>query len=159
MRKTIVIAIVLGLIVASFGSTAAVAKKKKKKPAAPVRIERLVDFEYMCPCTGRLQIGTLDSPLGNFGGGAVPVGSDDLYITITAEDSSGNPVLVNVNQDDGTGANAPTGAICAGAEKGEPLALVPGMEIRLFIATGPCEDGSASVPMGGTLHLTLSNMP
>jgi hypothetical protein len=161
MKKALVLLLIVGLIAGSLLAPAAFAKKKKKKKAAPpepVRIERVVEFDYECPCTGRLQLGTLTGGDPNLGGGAIPIGADDLYLTAEAVDRSGLDVAVNVNQDDGTGANKGTGAFCTSTT--EPIALDPGMEIRLFIG-GPCADDptTPTAPLGGTVTVTLANMP
>ena len=154
MRKAIAVALALGLLAGAMVAPAEAAKKKKK----PKRIERVVEFDYVCPCPGFYQFGSATGT--NFGGGAVPIG-DESYITITAEDASGTAVLVSVNQDtNGDGFNDGVADVCAGEEKQEePAEINPGLEMRLFLTTGTCEDGTPSVPLGGTLTITLSNLP
>lgn len=84
-------------------------KKKRKKRMEEAQEEepivREVEFEYMCPCTGRMQLGGLTGGNPNLGGGPIPVQAEDLYLIGVADDSSGTAISVNVNQDDGT---APT---------------------------------------------------
>lgn len=152
MRKAIAVAIALGLLTGAMVAPAEAGKKKK-----PKKVERVVEFEYVCPCPGLFQLGGLTGT--NIGGGPVAVG-DESYIKITAEDVSGTPVFVNIQQDlDGDGGNNPVAEVCATEEPPEePTEINPGLEMRLFIETGPC-DGGVSVPMGGTLTLTLSNLP
>lgn len=153
-KKILSIALTAGLIATSFAMPAAEAAPKKKK-----RVERVVEFEYVCPCPGIFQLGSLTGGDPNFGGGPVAVGAES-FLTITAEDMSGTSVLVSVNQDtNGDGFNDDVADICAGGEKGKPAKIMPGAEMRLFITTGTCEDGSPSVPLGGTLTITLSNLP
>lgn len=130
-------------------------KKCMKKAEEEQRVEREVVFEYACPCTGFLQLGSLTGGDPNLGGGPIPVGADDLYLTGVAEDASGTAISVDINQDDGTGANEGVGAFCGETE--EPIQLNPGREIRVFIG-----DPSAclgSVALGGTVTFTLSNLP
>ena len=155
VKKLLSVALTAGLIAAAFGMPAAEAAPKKKKK----RVERVVEFEYVCPCPGTFQLGSLTGGDPNFGGGPVAVGAES-YVTITAEDTSGLSVLVSVQQDtDGDGFNNPVAEVCAGTEKGKPAKIMAGAEMRLFITTGACEDGSPSVPLGGTLTITLSNLP
>lgn len=129
-------------------------KKCLKKAEEEEPIVREVEFEYMCPCTGRLQLGGLTGGDPNLGGGPIAVGGDDLYLAGVAEDSSGMAISVNVNQDDGTGANAQSGSFCGETE--EPIELNPGMEIRIFVGD-PAACGA--IAFGGTITFTLSNMP
>lgn len=153
MRKAIAVALALGLLAGAMVAPADAAKKKK-----PKKIERVVEFEYICPCPGLYQFGGATGT--NFGGGPVLVG-DESYIKITAEDASGTAILVSVNQDtDGDGFNNGVVDVCAtGDAPEEPAEINPGLPMNLFITTGTCEDGSPSVPLGGTLTITLSNLP
>ena len=158
MRKALGVAVMISLLVGSLAMPAEAGKKKKKKPPAPVKVERTVEFEYVCPCQGNYQFGSATGT--NFGGGPLAIGGEEAYVTMTASDSSGQAVLVSINQDvDGDGLNDAVGDVCATDEKGEPAQVTPGLEMRLFITTGACEDGSPSVPLGGTLTVTLSNLP
>ncbi len=154
VRKAIAVALAVGLLTGAMAAPVEAGKKKKK----PKRVERVVEFDYVCPCPGFYQFGSATGT--NFGGGPLAVGAES-YIKITAEDASGTAVLVNVNQDtDGDGFNDPVVEVCATDEAPkEPAEINPGLEMRLFITTGTCEDGSPSVPVGGTLTITLSNLP
>lgn len=159
MKKVITVVLTIGLLAGALAVPAEAGKKKKKKAPAPVvRVERTVDFEYVCPCPGFYQFGEATGT--NFGGGPIALGGEDRYVTITAEDQSGQAVLVSINQDtNGDGFNDPVADVCATGEKGTPAEVGPGLVMRLFINTGTCEDGSPSVPLGGTLHVTISNLP
>ena len=149
MKRFLIMFMILGLLVGSV-ATAEAGKKKKK----PVRIERVVEFVYQCPCPGVIQLGSLTGGDPNLGGGIIPVGADDVYLTGEAVDATGGAVAVNIQQDDGTGANAPTGTFCTTTDA--PMPLVLGREIRVFIGN-PTICPSASV--GGTITFTLSNLP
>lgn len=159
MKRTIAVALALGLLVGAFAMPAEAGKRKKKRK--PKRIERVVEFEYVCPCPGTYQFGSATGT--NFGGGPLAPGLGEVYVKITSEDASGQPVLVSINQDtDGDGFNNGVADFCAhpeAPEDQEAAEISEGLEMRLFITTGQCEDGSTSVPMGGTLTVTLSNMP
>ena len=155
MKKGIVLALVLGLVAAMMVAPVE-AKKKKKKPK---RIERVVEFEYMCPCTGNYQLGSATGGDPNFGGGPLQPGAGEVYVSIQAEDNSGTPVLVSINQDtNGDGFNDGVADVCAPSdEPSEAAQINEGLEMRLFITFDPA--GCGSVPLGGTLTITLSNMP
>lgn len=129
---------------------------KKQKSEGPQRVERTVEFEYVCPCTGRLQLGSLTGGDPNLGGGPLATGADDVYLMGTVDDASGTAVSVNVNQDvDGDGLNDSVGSFCGETE--EPMEINPGLEMRMFIGDpAPCP---GSVALGGTITFTLSNLP
>lgn len=154
MRARSAVVSVLILVLALGVLAPAQAAKKKKKPPAPVKIERVVEFDYTCPCTGSLQLGTLGTPLGNFGGGAFAIGAGEIYLTGEATDTSGMPIPVGVSQDDGTGANASVGDFCGTTET--PILLNEGAEVRIFVGSPAVCPGLA---LGGSITFTLSNMP
>ena len=153
MKRILILVMVLGLVFGSI-ATADAKKKKKKKKAEPVRIERVVEFDYQCPCPGVLQLGSLTGGDPNLGGGPISVGADDRYLVGEVADVTGGAVPVSISQDDGTGANAGTGTFCTTTE--EPMPLVPGREIRVFIGDPTICPG---VAVSGTITFTLSNMP
>ena len=149
MRKTLSTLVALGLVFGAFGAAPAEAKGKKK--------ERKVAFEYMCPCTGMIQLGSLFGGDPNLGGGPMAVGGTETYLTGEAVDQSGQAVMVSINQDvDGDGFNDGVGSFCTKTE--EPIAIEPGLEIRVFIG-GLCDDGTPTAPIGGVINFTLSNKP
>src|SRR5687767_6388054 len=97
MKRIVILMMVLGLI---FGSMAtAEAGKKKKKPAEPVRVERVVEFTYQCPCAGLFQLGGLTGGDPNLGGGPFTIGAGEIFLTAEATDATGQAVPVDINQD------------------------------------------------------------
>ncbi len=161
MKKLIVLAIVIGLLAGAMVMPADAKKKKKPAPAPaePVRIERVVDFDYTCvgPCVGLFQLGGLTGE--NIGGGPIPTGTDDLFIKAEATDMSGQPVVIEIQQDlDGDGGNNPVGTLCGRADE-KAISINAGLEIRVFISSGTCEDGTPALALGGDIKFTLSNMP
>jgi hypothetical protein len=154
MKKAIVVALCVGLIAGMFAAPAAAQKKKKKKK--PVKIERVVEFDYNCPCTGRIQLGTLTDDGTNIGGGAIPTGLNDVYMTAVIEDEFGQPVRVNFNQIGGDGLNASIGTMCGETE--EPIEVpARGANINVFINGNDPTCGVGAI--GGTLTVTFSNLP
>lgn len=155
MRRLVVIGLVVALALSAFGAEAGAAKKKKKKKK-PKKIERVVEFEYVCPCPGFIQLGSLTGGDPNLGGGPVAVGAKEVFLTGVAEDLSGTAITVNINQDtDGDGFNDAVGLFCGETE--EPMPINPGLEMRVFIGDpGSCP---GSVGLGGTITFTLSNLP
>ncbi|MGI8774810.1 MAG: hypothetical protein ACR2KQ_07330 [Actinomycetota bacterium] len=158
MKRMLVVALVLGLIAGSLAAPASAGKKKKKKK--PVKVERVVEFEYACPCTGLFQLGGLTGGDPNLGGGPMPgAGVEELYLAGVAVDDSGLPVQVDVQGDtDGDGLNNAIGSFCGETE--EPMEVPAGVSFNLFITgVGACDDGTPVGGIGGTITFTFSNLP
>lgn len=153
MKRTLILMMVIGLI---FGSIAtAEAGKRKKKPPAPVKVERVVDFAYQCPCAGLFQLGGLTGGDPNLGGGIFGPGAGEVYLTAVATDTAGQPIAVDINQDvDGDGLNDSVGTFCG--ETTEPMPINEGLEIRVFIGDPSICAGPATM---GSIKFTLSNLP
>lgn len=149
MKKSLATLISIGLIFGAFAAQPAEAKKKRK----PKRVERVVEFNYTCPCPGILQLGSLTADGTNIGGGSVSPGAE-VYLTAVSEDSSGMPVSVNFNQIGASGFNESRGTMCGETE--EPIALTPGADVNIFIDGF---DPTCGLAAGGTLTITLSNLP
>lgn len=134
--------------------------KIKKKREKVDKIERTVEFEYVCPCPGFLQLGSLTGGNPNLGGGPIETSAEELYLTGVAEDSSGTAISVEITQDvDGEGnTQDPVGEFCG--ETDEPIEINRGPEkdeLRIFIGDPLVCPGS--VALGGTVTFTLSNLP
>jgi hypothetical protein len=149
MKKSLATLISIGLIFGAFAAQPAEAKKKRK----PKRVERVVEFNYTCPCPGVLQLGSLTADGTNIGGGSVAPGAE-VYLTAVSEDSSGMPVSVSFQQIGDGGTNEPKGDMCG--ETTEPIALTPGADVNIFVNSA---DPLCGVAAGGTLTITLSNLP
>ena len=148
MKKSLATLISIGLIFGAFAAQPAEAKKKK-----PKRVERVVEFNYTCPCPGFIQLGSLTADGTNIGGGSVAPGAE-VYLTAVSEDASGMPVSVNFNQIGADGFNESKGTMCGETE--EPIALTPGADVNIFIDGF---DPTCGLGAGGTLTITLSNLP
>lgn len=150
MKRTLSVMLAAGLLVGMFAMPA---EAKKKKPKKPERIERVVEFTYTCPCTGAFQIGTLTNDGTNIGGGGIPVGAE-YYLTATIADDSGMPVSVSFNQIGASGFNEEAGSMCGETEA--PIAITAGTQLNVFING---LEPTCGVAAGGTLTVTLSNLP
>ena len=155
MRKLLATVICLAVVAGGLGLPAHAAKKK------PKRVERVVEFDYSCPCGVNPVLGfKLDTITGeNIGGATVPITANDLYLTGVAEDAAGQNVYVAFSQDtDGDGLNNDVGSFCG--ETKEPLEVSQAeAEYRVFIYGGLCDDNSPAFASQGTVTLTFSNMP
>lgn len=165
MKRILILMMVLGLVFGSIATAEAGKKKKKKKPAEPVRVERVVELEYSCPCGINTPVGgpgfKLDGLTGeNIGGGTFALGADDVYLTAEAVDSSGQKIWVSLNQDtDGDGFNNDVGSFCGATT--EPLEVSRAEAVyRVFISgSGTCDDGTPILGTSGVITFTLSNLP
>ena len=168
MKRLVTVAVVIGLLAGAMGAPAE-AGKKKKKPA-PVKVDRVVEFEYKCPCGVKIgpannagpgfQLGSATGD--NIGGGPVTFNpSTEKYLTAKAVDSSGQPIWVNIAMDLDPATptvNDTVGSFCG--ETKEPIELADTeSEFRVFINSGLCDDATPALALGGTITFTLSNMP
>ena len=169
MKRILVLIMVIGLVIGSV-ATADAAKKKKKKPRKPpaieepVKVERVVEVKYSCPCgisTPAAKRGFWLGPAGTrFGGDTLPTGSEDLYVKVEIRDDRGGAVYADIAQDTDSDNIAETavGSVCGSGA--DPMAVpAPGTDIDFFIYFGTCPDGSSSMPTAGTVVLTFSNLP
>lgn len=166
MKRILVLMLVVGLMAGSVASAEAAKKKKKvKKPPAveePVKIERLVEAPYDCPCGVKLMGNGPGFILndGRTGGAVVQTGAEDLYVTVDVKDKQGQKVFVRLTQGDtnGDGLNDTLADACNTST--EPLELPkPGAELEIFIFSGTCMDGTPALATGGVVNVTFSNMP
>ena len=156
MKKTLILALIVGLIAASMAGPA-VAKKKKK----PKRIERQIELAYQAPSPG--VPGAVGACLSGFAEGTAcidtPTGADDKYISVDVADASGQASYGILAQD--TDADNPGLEIFAtfcGATT-EPIKIAqPGLTLRVSLYAGPSPD-CPGVATTGTINGTLSNLP
>ncbi|MDQ3962618.1 MAG: hypothetical protein M3277_01675 [Actinomycetota bacterium] len=162
MKRTALLLMVLGLIAGTI-ATAEAGKKKK----APPRIERVVEFEYSCPCGPRVlghgvgwQFGSATGE--NIGGGPVTFDPTvENYLKAEVSDLAGQTVAYGIAMDvdpDDTSPNNTVADICGATT--DPLEM-PDVEaeFRVFVNFGTCADGTPSIPTQGTITFTLSNIP
>lgn len=166
MRRALAVALAVGLLAGAYAAPAEAAKKKKKKP---VRVERVVEFEYMCPCGVKVlgagpawQFGSLTGGENNIGGGFVPFDpSTEKFLKVESEDSFGRPVAIRIAMDtdpNDTSVNNTVADVCGATE--EPIEL-PDVEaeFRVFVTNGTCADGTPTFASQGIITFTFSNLP
>ena len=157
MKKTLIAALVLGLVA---GAMAAPATAKKKKPK---KVERVVEIDYQGPGVG------ITSPAASVGYCyQFPVSDACLtvipepgekYIKIEVTDASGTAVAGFISQGDldGDGIGDLYGDFCGAHEA--PIQLeVKGGPFDISLYDGVCGTGP-SVMTTGTIKITLSNLP
>lgn len=165
MRKSIVVALILGLLIGALAVPADAGKKKKKKPA---RIERVEEIEYkgggigaatpaasggFCPFDTRKP--PEDQPVCI----ELPTTGDDLFVKVEVQDTAGQKVAGFVSQGDtdGDGVGDLFGDFCGAHE--EPVPITPGPALRVSFYNGVCDDGTPSLVTQGTIKVSFSNLP
>ena len=159
MRKAISVALALGLLVGAFVGPAEAGKKKKK---APVKVERVVELPYQCPCGPSTPVASQGFWLagGTFGGGPVATGAEENFVKVEITEQTGQTVFVSLGQDtDGDGfSDTDVGDVCGDSgDKALPVPA-PGSEVSAFVYVGTCPDGTPSIATSGTIKLTFSNI-
>ena len=159
MRRFVALFLILGLVFGSI-ATAEAAKKKKKKKV--VKVERVVELPYQCPCGPKVMGAQLGFWLagGAFGGGPVATGGEDKFVQIEVTDTTGSAVAVqlSIDTDGDFQADTDVGEACGATE--DPLSVpLPGSQISVFVFDGTCTDGTPSVAVSGVVKLTFSNLP
>ena len=156
MRKTITALLAVGLIAGAFMAPAAEAGKKKKKSKP-----RVVTDTYDAPAVG------VASPVVSGGGstcsGGTNIGcvefttsSKDKYVKIEVTDQSGQKAggYISQGDTDGDGVGNLFGEFC-GAHAG-PVAITPGIPVKVSLYNGTCSDGSPSTVTTGTVKATFT---
>ena len=157
MKRTFSVVLMIALVAGAF---AAPAEAKKKK--APKRVTRSVEAPYSAPGFGTATASIGCSPaLGSCGNFAI--GTADKYLKVELVDQTGTPTAFTVAQDtepgDATNNIETTHGTYCGTTGDEPIKLVPGAEITVFIWAW----GDAQCPTGfgttGTVKAEFSNLP
>ena len=163
MKRLVVLLTILSLTVGTLGVAEAAKNKKKKKPRAPVKVERVVEYEYQGPGLG------FSSPAAA-GGYCYPEPTNcaqfipeagEKYIKIEVTDASGQAVGGSISQGDldGDGIGDLYGEFC-GAHT-EPITLaVEGTPFQLSMYAGTCYGTTTpSIMTTGVVKITFSNLP
>lgn len=154
MRKTIMLVLTIGLIAGAFMAPSADAKKKKPKP-------RVVSDTYDAPAVGVATPVVSGGASGCTGGNNVgcvefPTTAKDKFVMIEVTDASGQKAGGYVSQGDtnGDGVGDLFGDFC-GAHAG-PVAITPGIPLKVSLYNGTCADGSPSTVTTGTVKATFT---
>lgn len=150
MKKSILVALVIGLIAGAMVAPDAMAAKKKAKP-------RVLEGTYTCPCGFQVKgVGPawrLGTGEGGFDVGVLP---GEKFMSLELTDDSGLPVFFEIAQDvdgDGTIFEHANGSACG--KTTEPVPLEEGAPITVFVQSGECS-GGPGVATGGTFKAILS---
>jgi len=161
MKRSLVLALIVGLLAGSLVGPAE-AKKKKKKP---VRTERVVEIAYtgtgvgvatpaasggICPATSPENTGTCIE---------VPLQTGEKFVKVELKDATPlkAPGFISQGDQDGDGIGDLFGEFCGAHEQAVPLVnLNP---VRVSFYSGTCADGTPGTTTSGTIVVTLSNMP
>lgn len=154
MRKTIMLVLMVGLIAGAFMAPSADAKKKKPKP-------RVVTDPYDAPSIGVIvPVGgggiSSCSDGNNIGCAEFPTTAKDKFVKIEVTDQSGQKAGGYVSQGDTTGDGVGDlfGDFC-GAHAA-PVAITPGVPLKVSLYNGTCADGSPSTVTTGTIKATFT---
>src|SRR3990170_591935 len=132
MRRTLAVALILGLLAGAMIAPAEAGKKKKKKK----KVTRKVEAVYQAPGFGTASVGIGCSPaLGSCGN--FSIGQKEKWAKITLIDQTGTPTAFSVAQDTEPGDPTNTietnhGTFC-GTTGEEPIQILPGYEMTVFI--------------------------
>ncbi|MFN2389760.1 MAG: hypothetical protein ABR575_09190 [Actinomycetota bacterium] len=152
MKKAVLVALVMGLLVGSYGAPAE-AKKKKK----PKKVTRVVEGSYDAPALVIAGACAQDGAIGCVSFLATP---KEKWVTVDITDSSGMAVTASVQQDtNGDGQeDVVLGEFCGKSE--EPILIDPTYPVDVWVENIPSpSSGCAAVATNGQVKLTLSNLP
>ncbi len=155
MKKTLAVALALGLLAGALVGPADAGKKKKKKP---VKVTREVQGSYSAPAT---VVGAC-SQTDAIGCVRIPSGPGEKYLTAEVTDGHGQPVVISVQADlDGDNRTETVyGAFCGKTE--EPIQVDEGVEVTFWVGSpihavpNLCAPG---IGTQGTIDVTFSNLP
>ena len=151
MRRTLTVALIIGLIAGSLVAPAEAGKRKRT---------RKVQGSYDAPT---LVVAGSCTQTGAIGCVAIATGATERFLRARVTDQHGQPVYVSVqanleggdNQDDTS-----YGSFCGKTKK--PIPVDPGVELHLWVGFSPdpgfvgCVPGIATT---GTITARLSNLP
>ena len=153
MKRSVMVAILIGLLAAMVVAPVEAGAAKKKKAPKP----RVYESTYTCPCGVQVLGNGPAWRLGSGEGGfEVPVLANEKSMSLELTDDSGTPVYFEIAQDvdgDGTLYEHAAGAGCG--KTSEPVPLEAGAPVVVFVQSGTCDTGGG-IATGGTFKATLS---
>lgn len=155
MKKTIAVALSIGLLAGALVAPAEAAKKKKRTPK---KVTRTAEGTYANPAIGIPGVVGTSSAGGAF---EFPLGAKEGFISIEITDDGGQPVTATLSQDsDPSTASWEIFATICGATE-EPLEVLPGVAVRVSVYTtpGPEQPTCMGPASSGTIKGTFSNLP
>lgn len=154
MKKISVVALLGCFVLTTLLAPPALAKKKKK---GKKRTERVEVIDYSHP-TG-LGVAGAGGCAPALGCESLPVGSEEVYISVEIADTAGQDVYAEIWQDiDGDDMIDQATGVC-GATAGF-VPITPGVPVSIPIFEGPGIDPPCTgVATTGTLTVTFSNLP
>ncbi len=154
MKKTIAVALSLGLLGGALVAPAEAGKKKKK----PQRVERVAEIQYEAPAIGTATAGGFCLRPTN-SCGDIATGSTENFVKMEIDDASGTAVAFTLGQDtdpETFGTETQYGKFC-GTTGDEPIKIQPGFALVVFPwLLGPT---CPSIATQGGVTATLSNLP
>lgn len=161
MRRTITVAIILGLLVGALIAPAEAQRKKKKKKKKPKRIERVVEHSYDFPSPGVPGVAgvCLASVADNSGCINVPTARREKFVMIEVNDALGlgPAVVLAQNTDPDSPGFQIFHTFCGATEEPVPVPE-PGAELRISVYAAPAAD-CLGIGTTGDFEATLSNLP
>lgn len=154
MKKTIAVALSLGLLAGALVGPADAAKKKK-----PKKVTREAEGSYDLP---PLVIAGTCSQTGAIGCVTFLTAPTEKFVTAKVTDQHGQPVAVSVsaNTDGQVGDDESYGDFCGETE--EPIAVPPSTELHFWVGAATDIGISGCVPgaaTSGKINVVFSNLP
>lgn len=156
MKKTIAVALSLGLLGAALVAPAEAAKKKKK----PKKVERVAEITYDAPAFGTPSTtGVCFRPTNSCGD--IATGATEKFVKMEIDDATGTAVAFTLGQDtdpDALGTETKHGVFC-GTTGDKAIKIEPGYALIVFPWVFGDVVCPGAVATTGTITATLSNLP
>jgi hypothetical protein len=110
---------------------------------------------------GKYMLGGVQGVLGLSAAGQEDLGAvrfdggRERYVSVVVLDTAGRPVLAELTQDYNGDSGPELSKVFCGATD-QPVRIRPGVETRVYLYAGTCEDGSVSAPTTGTVRATFT---
>lgn len=148
VKRTIAVALAVGMLAGAFSAAPAEAGKKKKK-----RVERTVEARYENPAIGSSDIGGLCVGCASFA-----TGPKDLYAMVEITDDASPTAGISFSWDtDGDGISDTGFEVCGKTE--EPVPLPGSVTINAFAWVLPGTACPNGISTSGSIKVTFSNLP